>query len=549
VGITIGQVIAALAFTISIQQFLKPIHRFRLQAWGVPLLWLYVGVFSGAALVFSGNLLRYIAVEWSVILWLAPALEFAGALLFFMAYLATGFISLSPARLRSRNVLSFTRAAFAILSTADEENYVALFNDISANTATLAKTAAFADSYRWSGVGSGEPSAFYDFVHRKKLADASYASTLFELLSDPSCCATMVRRNPTTVVSMLSELSDKQIVCDAAGLLVQELARQAVLREDSMLAREVGYKGFSSVGLFLNSMFGDVFILRTYKPFSNLTYLGDVTITPGVAERLGEAIETAWEKTNELWHPQSLWQTASVLKSAFFSIRYSDSRKARHELEHFRLYTSVARILKATEKRVSENKYEPKSLYAKDDKVSHDDTMPGLAARIAINALNSVSNDFEGPEDRRWSDVLTIMRELFPSIGEAPDGLSPTQQHAMLMIDEKLADNMDGYYPALTRVLLSVIGPHGSRDQKNQTAFRILEDVAYARWKKFPALHNKKPEKVEDKLPPNVTFDSTRSVLEYTYRSGETVETNLSTLAVPSIDLFDPSLRRRQVKM
>lgn len=543
-GITIGNVIAALAFTITIQQFLKPIHRFRLRAWGVPLYWLFVGVFSGAALVFGGNVLRYAAAEWEVSAWLAPSLEVVGGFLFFVAYLATVFISLTSAKLTKWNAPRFTRSAFNLLSKASDEDYVSLFDDITKNIVPLARLAAFNEGYRWAGIDHGEPSAFYDFIHRHKLEQSSYAGTLFRLLSDPHCCKAIVRRDPTAVVAMLSDLSGKHIHCEAVAQLVQELARQSVIQDDSMLAREVGYKGFASVSLFLNAMFGDHFIIREYRPFAALTYLGKIPITSDLAERLGEAIELAWERTPELWSPQSLWDIQRVLQSALFAVRYADSRKQRHERESIRLYKTVARIVELTEQRVDTRPAQRHTLYAKDESPNLHETMPGLAAEIAVDALESVANDFGGFDEERWSDALEIVRALFPSIVQQPDGLTPTQQHAALVIKAKLVQNMEGLYPALTRVMLAIIGPYGSHHQKNRTAFRILEDVAYEQWQKFPQLHVASPDKVSDYLPPNVKYDAADFTLTHTYRFGEQSKTNLATLTIAPVNLLDRALRR-----
>jgi len=543
VAITIGHVIAALAFTISIQQFLKPIHRFRLKVWGIALNWIFIAVFSGAALVFFGSFLRYAAFEWTTSSWLVPSLEIVGEF-GQEALIDLNIWPLTPAKLTKRNSPRFSRAAFDLLSKAGDDDYVSLFKDITYNIIPLSRLAGFNDNYRFAGLELDEPSAFYDFIHRKKLEQSSYASTLFQLLSDPYCCRAIVRRDPISVVSMLSDLSHHGIHCKAVAQLVQEFARHSVIQDDSMLAREVDYKGFASVSLFLNAMFGDHFIIRNYLPFSALVYFKNTPITYDLAERLGRAIELAWEKTPELWHPQSLWNIQSAIESVLFSIRYADSRKKRHEQEHIRLYNTVARIIDLTDDHIRTQSRRLDMPYAETENPEFRKTMPGVAAEIAVGALNSIANDFDGFEDRRWTEALDIMGALFPSVGEEPDGLTPTQQHAAIIIRAKLADNMNGYYPALTRLLLAVIGPYGSHTQNNKTAFRILEDIAYEQWQKLPQLHDASPERISDFLPPNVKFDRADLTLTHTYRGGETRVTVLSNLSLLPIDLLNPSLRR-----
>lgn len=92
----------------------------------------------------------------------------------------------------------------------------------------------------------------------------------------------------------------------------------------------------------------------------------------------------------------------------------------------------------------------------------------------------------------------------------------------------KLDENMNGFYPAICRVLLACIGPYGqSGGQPNRTAFNILKDAIYHELQRFPGLAATAPEKVGDYLPDNVTYDPSTSHLTHTYRGGAQVVTNL----------------------
>lgn len=545
VGFTIGNAIAALAFTITIQQFLKPIHRFRLYAWGVSIQWLFIAVFAGSALVFVGNILRYFAKDITFSFWLVPISEVSGGVLFFIAYLATAFISLAPIKVQQRNAPRVARAAILAISTAKDEDYTSLFNDIAQNIVPLARLAAFIENYRDAGFGYSEPTAFYDFIHREKLVQSTYARTLIRFLSDPHFCAVIVQRDPLACIQMLRKLAAAQIQSDAVADLVQEIARQAVISDESMLAREVGYKGFSELGLFLNAMFGNRFIINNYRPFSSLTFFGDTPVTAGLSERLSAAIELSWERAVEAWSPQAFFPIKSCLESAFFNVRYADSRKQPHEQENISLFRSVIKILQITEKHIETQSKHKLLLYrsAKDKK--HPSNLPALTAEIVVGALNSIANDFAGFEDRRWSEALDIFRALFPFSEQQEKGLSPTQQHAAVMIKEKLEHNMRGFYPALTRVLLAVVGPYGSKKSDSGTAFSILQDIAYEQWSKLPQLYESHPEKISHYLPPNLEYDYQNNMLIHTYRGGDQAITKLSDLDIPEIDLFDLGLYGR----
>ncbi|MEQ8962995.1 MAG: hypothetical protein RLP02_34635, partial [Coleofasciculus sp. C2-GNP5-27] len=163
-------------------------------------------------------------------------------------------------------------------------------------------------------------------------------------------------------------------------------------------------------------------------------------------------------------------------------------------------------------------------------------------AEVVFNYLCSVANNFAGAEDEQWSMALDIFGDAFPHYGDTPEGFNPMQQHLAWLILDKVRDNMHGWYPAITRVLLAVIGPYGSHKVKEKSAYKTLEDAFYFELLRLPILQLEKPEKVQHYLPPNVKYDPERNTLIQTYRDGATRETGLSALKLEAIDLFSEIL-------
>jgi len=56
----------------------------------------------------------------------------------------------------------------------------------------------------------------------------------------------------------------------------------------------------------------------------------------------------------------------------------------------------------------------------------------------------------------------------------------------------------------------------------------------------------KKPDKVPDLLPDNVTYDAATNTLTHTYRGGSHQATELNALSIAPVDLFDPAIRTRR---
>jgi hypothetical protein len=293
-------------------------------------------------------------------------------------------------------------------------------------------------------------------------------------------------------------------------------------------------------------MCGDNFIIRHYEPLRGLQFTYDIEVTAGVSERLAAAIERTWKSTDEIWHPQSLWVVQSILESALRSVRWAEIKRGPEApTRHIRLYRAVSDLIKSTNRKVANYQTLQHAVSLFEEGKSHNhNTISSLMAEIAVEALTSLSNEFEGVDDRHWIDAHEIMRALFPSIGSAPDGLSPVQHAAIKLIQEKLRENMKGYYPALTRLLLPLIGPYRSHHQPNRTAFCILEDIAYFEWKNFAQLSRKHPDKLAHFLPPSVSYDAANDALVHSYRSGDTRTTILSGLTLHELNLDDPSLRQ-----
>jgi hypothetical protein len=127
---TIGNAVAALALTLAVQQFLKPIYQFRLRAMGLRFTYAVYAVFIGAifaiiaaaapSIVFlRGTMLGY-PINW----------EIASGLIIGAAYAIFAIIALRPASVTRRNINSFTWAGSELLSEATDEDRLVFAKDI-----------------------------------------------------------------------------------------------------------------------------------------------------------------------------------------------------------------------------------------------------------------------------------------------------------------------------------------------------------------------------------------------------------------------------------
>ncbi len=69
---------------------------------------------------------------------------------------------------------------------------------------------------------------------------------------------------------MLQRISYRKMASRAAEDFVREIGRQAIICPSSMMAREIGYKGFHAAPVLSHALFENQFINRNYQPLSGL---------------------------------------------------------------------------------------------------------------------------------------------------------------------------------------------------------------------------------------------------------------------------------------
>lgn len=185
-------------------------------------------------------------------------------------------------------------------------------------------------------------------------------------------------------------------------------------------------------------------------------------------------------------------------------------------------------------------------LYATKERPDRWENLVAEIASIVYESLESIANSFQGQDDPNWHHAISVFRDVFPMYGSTPIGFDPLQQRLAIMLIEKLSQNMEGFYPSISRVLLAVIGPYARhRDSDDRlTAFGILRDAVYKEFFKLKQLHVENPNRLGDYFPGHVKYDPAAEILTFTYRSGDSVTTSLADLSLGVINLLDPRYHR-----
>lgn len=348
----IGGAIAALAIILAIEQFTKPIYRFRLRSYGIQFWHLTLSVVLGVIAVIIASLLPSLPVPRNAILAYPLIWELIGAVLITVPYAFAAFLILRPVRVWNINLISFVRAAANLLSEAKDDDRTKFAWDIQRNIEQLFKHAevwaiaeASATALEFERLREmGEPatirgqppvSAFYLFAHRKSLEKASYACNLLRLIADRHFCSALVSDCPWQTALIIRKIGEKKLFVRDAVPFVQEIAMQAVIHENSIMAREVGYDGFGAAPVLSDSLFSDPFLLRRYQLLDKLTFESDLLITREALSRLARAsrlmLETALTN-REYWSANYMMGVQQTYE------RVSDQLGWDYELKNMKMY-------------------------------------------------------------------------------------------------------------------------------------------------------------------------------------------------------------------
>jgi len=536
----LGEAAAALAFTLAVPQFIKPIYRMRLAARRIRTLHIFCLAFFGATFSLIGGLLPHMPIQRDFPLAYPAIWEMAGGVLFAIAFGLLAFGSIVPLTARAGRVRSYAQAVAHFLTIAQPADHVEFAEqELAKNFERLTRFANFVDWF-------DEPSAFFVFTHRRAIEDGEFAGSLLRIASDARLCRTIVDRTPWLAADLVRMIDEKRIRCRAAERLIQEIALQAIASNDSMLDREAGYGGFSNAPILADSLFGSTFIAQTYRPLQWLSIGFTEPITTPLVRRFNMAAELLLAtslKGKDFWQPSAHYDVSKLYNQMMQGLRWETQESVSIDTlvaltggakERVRQVRAALATLPAAER---------VRLYKIDDRLQWGENLVEVYADLANELLETIANGFDGVDDRFWSFAISLWHEVFPFHENELSGLDPFQQRLTLHIRSKVAQNMDGWYPALTRLILAVQGPHGPPPRvQTRSAYVIFSDLFYDQLRTgLPRLSADNPEKFNDFMPPSVTYDAVTNTLTRTFTGGTQRQTGLAMLNVEPVDPYQPA--------
>jgi hypothetical protein len=567
---TIGDAVAALAFTLAVQQFLKPLYEFRLKGFGIKFSYVVLAVFIGAVFTVFAAIVPSIPLVRGTMFGYPLVWEIAGGLIIGGSYAVVAVIGLKSVSINDRNIERLANAAAELLGEATDDDRLSFAKDIldNRNLVVLVRLAAEIDSAKRQAIDMeferlkarnleivvrGQPpiSAFYAFAKRHKLQLAHYAYWLLGLLSDPDFCRVVITRHAWGLLKALDPIIQNNMEARAAKRFIQSVAWQALVNEDSIIARENKYSGFGLSRDFARDFFGNRFIIREFEPLDGVYSIENAYLDKRFVSRLNMVSEfilrVEFDDLN-FWAARSTLHIRDIYEK--ISRNVMSERTSAHVPEYFHeLGYGVSKIGQITEEylEICDSKIHDLLFAKQSDKYRHD-AINDIAGVISTS-LECISKEFQGPDDVAWIFAMDVFDTVFSRFRNQTEGLSPLQQAVAIKLIHTLQQNMDGFYPTLSRVLIALVGPYESLEsERPRTAFVIFKDAVYYELRRIPDMFERDPAKVAERLPVNVIYDHSDRSLIQIYRRGQEVRTLLDDIPCSSVDLFaERHLRRRNI--
>lgn len=508
---SIGEAIASIALLFAFFQLATPTFKFRLAvraAMGRKALVLFGLAFPCVVIAaVIPSVLGYIVpvigfpIFWEV---LAGLLVVAGVSLLAVIYIL-------PARFTDRSFKNYFYACSQAISTGDEHVHrlLAVEVTIAADAIVGAATAFDRELARAEHAAGKEHVA-------ETISD--YAKGLLDLFSDEHFARALVDAAPMGTARFLELLGrgspDKRV----GYSFVQQVVRQALLSEKSMLHKEEQFYGLGHFKWFTRTVFGDYALVSSaYRPLQAWDGMGDEYKTPAVIEKYGRALKMAMDayftagdfhqSPHALWSALhgfggvAMWKAYELKRLPAGEVSASPASRALSEIAH--VLNDIVNTVVEHDSQLPEYPFDAATY----DRF-RDSAIYGAVANGIYEFLEKLAMA-EGHDELVRGTAISLWMAVAPSRGEQPSrAITEIQKRLFLQLKDKVEENLDkGYYPMITKLLILLVGLwDASPQEQSSLGFMTAELHAQLR-AKFAAAYAADKEKAGHMLPENVHFE------------------------------------------
>ncbi|MBN23112.1 MAG: hypothetical protein CL678_17640 [Bdellovibrionaceae bacterium] len=350
----------------------------------------------------------------------------------------------------------------------------------------------------------------------------SYVSGIIDVLADPFFCSVVVRKEPALIAKLVNESKKQECSGTYFKPFVWELIKQGIQQEDSIFRRETQFWGLGSFKSLSNIVFSDFEVNESFLPLS----FWSPTLIKNIDEETFESfakmfllmIDAYFSAGRFYEHSFSIYSPGKTLveypKHNIYRIDDYPDSDIGECLGYKYLWVSERTLVKIIDKMLEVENLREESFikYCNEVDKKNDHSIFKLIAEWSYEIFESAAHTRKHDEQLRFL-VIDLWMKIYP-IGESTEIHSQIQNRLEPLILEKVNENLEkGYYPALSRVMISIFGLYiPEKTKQSREAVFCRKFYKYFR-EHFLELYEKDQEKALDMLPANTTFDSDNLVL------------------------------------
>lgn len=529
--LTYGEIVAAISFLLAFIQFLRPIHRFRIQTrikyGSIPF---YLLFFLSISLIFTA---KAPSLFYRITLPYSPYFECIAAITIPIAMGWMLWAALKPLKFKNTNRKRYFDGCAKILVSGNPSDLGELANEISFSSKEIVSACKNYTANPVEEIAKAEKKESIPTY-------TAYALNVLNLLSDTLFCKKVVSNAPTLAVILVKEIQKQDLYEFGGSAFIRQIIKQSILNEDSILYRETDYEGLGHYKLFTNAFFKNyAFLESKFRPMDAWEYWRDENITLWKVKKYGELLKIIFETYFET---KEFNNTSSSINRGL-DILTSIARIEVNKLENYTKSTlsnseswKILNEIASTFKGLLELAIEKSDLllfhhYLFDNKNPEnpwDVSIYKSLARGCYTFFAALASTTKFDEEIRFASIDPWLA-LYPIITkhkEIKPGYKEIQRRFEAHVFQKLQENLEhGLYPSITRPILTIfhLDPELERSNKEWDKFQ-KQFFKYFK-KNFKAAVKRFNTKALDLLPAHMKYDKKRNCIVQHHNIGRTQKT------------------------
>jgi Ca2+/Na+ antiporter len=521
---SIGSVIATLALILAFAQLLRPITQFRISTGRFGKKTAMILFLLAILFVFLAAILPFIHGESIWFLGYPIFWEILAGLFFLMAFSLIFWKIYRPIKFSKSNYKIYQEKCITFIARGHEDDLRELADEIFHSIKEIIKACKRYDHSK--ARREKEKGNKYEISEHTR-----FALGLLGIWSDEKFCRIIVCHTPQTAIEIFSQIKKQNLYHSGGHALVKQLINQAFLNHSSILYREVEYYGLGLLKEFTNEAFGDsIFVESQFRPLDAWSPWFDENLEPWKTKKLEEVIYIATEaniKSNWGGNNTGLYcglkalngiasKQAMVLEKLSVDEDYNSyAYKNFYEIEHG--FIKILKVIKENEDKIYDCEIDEKNY-----DTFKDYSLYGVFSEAIFNFLKELSTIHSHDELVRMT-AISLWMDIYPLPDEwETKSIKAIQKRLNIHLLKKVRENLEElYYPALTRLLLNIIGVQ-KPSLKTESKGRVKFETEFFKLIKelYESAYKKDVKKAKDMLPDKVKYNKTKGQLIYTYTGG-----------------------------